>query len=179
LDTEKRILIGTLALACALSAVSCSGKNDSTSAQNEQSTAAPLVSTVAMADKQTEPQLVKGFYGVENNWRWTAGQFTVVLKTPPKAAQVGATVTFNLTIPAGAAEKNKGISLAASINGMQLKSETYSKTGTYAYTFDVPASMLATDSVKVDFAVDKPLPPGPVDKRELGVVAHSITIASK
>jgi hypothetical protein len=33
--------------------------------------------------------------------------------------------------------------------------------------------------VKVDFALDKTLPPGPVDKRELGVVAQSVGIAGK
>jgi hypothetical protein len=179
LETKKSTLFGALALACALYGGGCSGKNDSPSTQTEQNTSAPLLSTVAMSNTQAESQLVRGFYGIENGWRWTAGHFTALLKTPPDAAKTGATLSFNFSIPEGVIQKIDSIALTASINGMPLKSETYSKTGNYVYTADVPASMLTGATVKVDFALDKTLPPGPVDKRELGVVAQSVGIAGK
>ena len=63
----------------------------------ETSGNAPLVSTLKMSDPSAKHQLAKGFYQLEANaWRWTAGDFSVVLKTPPGAAQKGATLTLIL-----------------------------------------------------------------------------------
>ena len=46
------------------------------------------------------------------------------------------------------------------------------------FTADVPPALLTGDSVRVDFALDKTIPPD-VDKRELGVVATSVGITAQ
>ena len=56
---------------------------------------------------------------------------------------------------------------------------TYTTAGDHTYSKDVPASALNTDAVTVDFALDKFLPPGTVDQRELGIVVTSIGFESK
>ncbi len=46
------------------------------------------------------------------------------------------------------------------------------------FTADIPPALLTGESVTVDFALDKTIPPD-VDKRVLGVVATSVGISSK
>jgi hypothetical protein len=132
-----------------------------------------------MSDTSAAGQLLSGFYPVEANaWRWTARKFSVLLRTPPGAAQTGGNLSLNFTIPDVSIQQLKSVTLSASVNGMMLKSQEYTAAGTQVFTADVPASMLAADSVKVDFALDKSIPPG-VDKRDLGLVAASVGLAAK
>ena len=179
LETRSYTVTAAFTLALALSGTACSGKHDAVTVQNEEETAPKLTSVVRMSDTKADSQLLSGFYGVENGWRWTAGKFTVLLKTPLGAAQKGATLTLDFTIPDVIIQKLKTVTLSTSINGMMLKSESYKQGGKYTYTADVPASMLTGDSVKVDFMTDKSLPPGDAERRELAVIATSVGIASK
>jgi hypothetical protein len=172
-------------LLLALFASACTGKHDRVTVQNEEEDTAPrLASTVPMNDPKAAAQLLTGFYPIENNaWRWTAGKFSVRLRTPPGAGQSGtgqsgAALSFSFAIPDVVIRKDKNITLAASVNGMALKSTTYNAPGTYAFSADVPASALAADNVTVDFALDKTMQPEG-DKRELGVIAISVGLSGK
>ena len=139
-----------------------------------------LASVVATADPQVARQLVSGFYGVEQNaWRWTTGRFSVVLRPPASAATKGATLQLKFAIPDVAMEKFKTVSLSGYVNGTPLTPETYTKAGQYTYTRDVPGNLLSGDVARVDFSVDKTLPPTPADRRELGVVASLVGFQAK
>ena len=140
----------------------------------------PLQSTVNTREPKAAGQLLEGFYGIEAAaWRWTAKQFAVKLKTPVGAAQKGATLRFVLNVPAVAIEKSGAITLSAKLAGSPLAPETYSTAGDYTYQRDVPASLLTTSDVIVDFSLDKSMIPGGPDMRELGVVATTIALVSK
>jgi hypothetical protein len=143
--------------------------------------AAPMTSVVAMSDAQAATQLIDGFYPLESgSWRWTAHRFSVVLKTPPGAAQAGATLTFAFSVPDLVASKVGSFSLSASSGGTALKTETYKAAGGYTFKADVPASLCGSASVPVDFSLDKGLPLGTNgDKRELGIIAASVGLAAK
>jgi hypothetical protein len=165
--------------------VACKGKHtpavvQPAVVQNEEPDQAPrLVSSVRMNDTTAALQLLNGFYPVESGaWRWTAGKFSVLLRTPPGSAQRGATLNFAFTIPEVVIQKLNSMKLTASINGMDLKSDEYKKPGPETFSADVPGSLLTPDSVKIDFALDKSLPPG-LDKRELGVVAFLAALTPK
>lgn len=139
-----------------------------------------MMSVLSLADPKTEPQLVKGFYGVEAGaWRWTEKQFAVVLRTPPGAAQKGGKLTFKLTVPPVTAEKLRAVSLSANVGGTALQPETYTTPGDYSYVRDLPPSVFTGDSVRVDFQLDKAMPPNPPDIRELGVIAFNVGLESK
>jgi hypothetical protein len=139
-----------------------------------------LASMVRMGDRTMAGQLTSGFHDVEANaWRWTMQKFTVTLRAPAHAAQQGATLDFHLTVPPTSLQKLGAITLSASIAGTPLAPETYSQPGAQVYRRDVPASALGGDSVRIDFQLDKAIPPGDVDKRELGVVASSIALVAK
>jgi hypothetical protein len=178
LATKKLGLWLTLLLGLAGSA--CSGKHDPINVQNENEDTAPrLASIVPTSDPKAAGQLLSGFYSIEDNaWRWTAGKFSVRLRTPPGAQQSGAGLSFSFTIADAAIKKLKNMTLAASINGMALKSATYTAPGTYVFSADVPASLLAADSVQVDFALDKTWQPDG-DARGLGVIAVSVSLVGK
>jgi len=133
-----------------------------------------------MSDQAAATQLFKGFYALESgSWRWTAGEFHVLLRSPQGAAQKGATLSFAFSIPDLVIKKLNAISLSAKVGTVTLKTESYSKAGAYTFSADVPPALLTSDSVTIDFALDKSLPAGSVDQRELGLVATAVGLESK
>jgi hypothetical protein len=139
-----------------------------------------LASSVQMADRGAAPQLASGFYEIESNaWRWTMQKFAVNLRPPARAAQQGAVLELHLTVPQPSIQKLGSLTLSAAIGGTALAPETYSKQGEYIYRRDIPANLLAGDAVRIDFQLDKAMPPGNADKRELGIVASSVGLVAK
>jgi|HubBroStandDraft_1064217.scaffolds.fasta_scaffold00862_11 hypothetical protein len=142
--------------------------------------APPLASVVATADPHAGKQLVSGFYGIEQNaWRWTAGRFSVLLRPPRMAAASGAVLQLKFAVPDGVLAKMKSVSLSAYVNGTALTPETYTQAGQFIYSRDVPSSLLAGDVARVDFSLDKTVPPSAADRRELGVVVSLIGFQPK
>jgi hypothetical protein len=139
-----------------------------------------LASVVATADPHVAAQLVNGFYGVEqNSWRWTAGRFSVLLRPPRSAATNGAVLQLKFAIPDVAISRMKAVSLSAYVNGTALAPETYSQAGQFIYSRDVPANLLTGDVARVDFSLDKTIPPTAADRRELGVVVSMVGFQPK
>ncbi len=181
METQTRYLLAALSLTLLLALTgACTGKHNRSAVQNEEPDTGPVMtSTVRMSDPGAGAQLLSGFYPVENgSWRWTAGKFSVRLRTPPAASQRGGALTLAFNVPEIVIRKLNKLTITASINGMALKSSEFEAAGSYVFSTDVPASMLGADSVKVDFALDKSMPPD-VDKRELGVVATSVGIGPR
>lgn len=133
-----------------------------------------------MADARAAVQLTRGFYDTEQgSWRWTAKQFSAVLRAPSTAKEKGALLVFKFAIPDASIRQLKSLTLSAKVAGMALDPETYTKPGDYTYQRDLPASLLTTDVVTVDFLLDKALPPTGTDLRELGVVAQAVGLEAK
>jgi FkbM family methyltransferase len=130
-----------------------------------------MASTVRIADLSTSDQLSSGFYNLEGgSWRWTAGRFAIALRTPPGAPTKGATLVLKLATPEVSLNQLKSITLSAKVREAVLAPETFTTAGEHAYRRDLPASAFDKDIVNVDFSLDKVLPPGKTDPRELGVV---------
>ena len=161
----------------ALSPVACKRHRHEVALTEEE---APLSTIVHSADARAASQLINGFYPVEHNaWRWTAGKFSVLLRLPRNAASKGAILELRFTIPEVALPQTKSLTLAASLNGAALTPETYTKAGEFTYRREIPASQLEGDSARVDFAVDKTIPPNDSDKRELGVIVTEVGFEPK
>ena len=182
---HSRFQVSALILAVAIPAIlattACSGRHG-TAVQNDEGepSKGPMLSLVKMNDPAAPAQLTKGFYGVESGaWRWTAGSFSVVLKTPAGAAQKGGALTFKLVVPDVVIKQVHTQTLTASIGGKPLTPATYSAAGNYAYAADIPATMLTGDSTTIDFTLDNSMPPSPADRRELGVIATAVDLESK
>jgi len=171
--------VSCLALVLAFDATACKRHRKPMVETVEESTPG-LAAVVNMADPRASAQLLKGFYDVEQNaWRWTMGKFSVTLRPPANAVQRGATLVVKFAIHDAVMSRTKSMTLSAIVNGAQIPGETYTTAGDHTYSKDVPASALNTDAVTVDFALDKFLPPGTVDQRELGIVVTSIGFEPK
>ena len=162
--------LAVLALALVIAPAGCRRK----------AVAPETLSVVQMSDPQGEAQLLSGFYTIEAGaWRWTKQRFSVLLAPPYGAAQKGAWLRVRVTAPEPLIAKLGTITLAASFNGQQLAAETYSAAGSYVYERDIPANLLQGKSARVDFALDKAMPPAGGDLRELGIVVVSAGLEPK
>jgi hypothetical protein len=158
----------------------CSGKHGTVQNDEGPKAALPLVSSLKMNDPAAPAQLVKGFWAVESGtWRWTAGNFSVLLKTPPGASEKGGALMLAMVVSDAVLKQVHSQSLTASIADKPLKTEKYETGGNYTFSVDVPATALTGDTVTVDFSLDNALPPGPSDRRELGVIATAVALESK
>ena len=108
-----------------------------------------------MSDPSAKAQLTKGFYQLEAGaWRWTAGNFSVTLKTHSGAAQKGATLTLALTVSGVVLKQVHSQTLAASVGATALKSgKPYVDAGSHTFTADIPATALTGDTVTIDFLI--------------------------
>jgi hypothetical protein len=139
-----------------------------------------LATMLATNDPRAAAQLLSGFHGLEGNaWRWTAGHFAVMLRPPLGAGQSGAVLKLQFAIPSAVIDKVKTMTLSATVGGVKLDPETYTKAGDYTYTRDVPAAALPGDAAKVEFAFDKFLAAGSVETRELAAIATSVGFEHK
>src|SRR5260370_41529340 len=131
---------------------------------------ASLASVIHMSDPSAAAQLLKGFHAIEEkSWRWTMGEFAIVLRPPRNAAAKGATLHFKFTLPEAVLAKVKPVSLSASVNGTALPPATYTQAGELGYSRAAHDKLLSGDAVNLEFKLDKFLPAGPVETRELGV----------
>jgi len=157
----------------AVAPAGCKRRNHARAAPVEDNS--PLESVVNVADPEDAEQLVAGFYDVENNaWRWTMGHFSATLRPPEDSSLNGAMLELKGDVPSAVLKRLGPISLSATINGHTLNSETFSRAGAFIYSREVPASVLSDPSARVDFTVDKALPPSSQDARELALVVTSI-----
>jgi hypothetical protein len=164
--------------ACLLLPVSCKQKRKWAIPEpiGEQSF---LASSIRITDPASATQLLSGFYPMEDTWCWTKKDFSVVLGRPGTAAEKGAKVVLAFAVPDLIIQKLRSITLYAAVNGLILPSETYTKSGDYTYSHDLPPASFATEKVKVDFHLDKVLPPNSTTSRELGVVVSAIGFENK
>lgn len=139
-----------------------------------------LAQTVAMGNLDHAKQLTRGFYAVEDNaWRWTQGKFSCVLSPPVQAPARGATLVVRMTIPPPLIEKLNDVTLNVAVNGVRLKTVSYTKPGSQTLKLEVPPTAFKSDPAAVDFVLDKVLPPRPEDQRELGIIVTSIGFERK
>lgn len=164
-----------LAAALIVCAAGCKRKSQKVQMDATEEAGAAMATTIHVADPNASVQLIKGFHDVEQNaWRWTMKKFSVTLRPPAGAAQRGAMLRVQFAVPDPVIAMFKSVTLSASVEGVPLHSQTYSTTGDQVYAQEVPAKALSSEAVVVDFTLDKAIPPGDTDKRELGIVVSTI-----
>jgi hypothetical protein len=174
-----RPLIVVLLAALAFSPLGCKRPRSAPASAGADGTT-ELASTIHMGDPKAAEQLIAGFHQVEEKtWRWTAREFSLVLRPPRGAAELGAALQVQITVPPVVIEKLTNIRLSASIGGTVLTPQTYTKPGEYVYQADVPAALLKGGAVKVEFTLDKAIPSGAADERELGIIVTSAGLKLK
>ena len=163
-----------------LGPVACKRHQQQTKEEATDEQGQTLMPMIHVADQRAAVQLVKGFYDVEQNaWRWTMKKFSVTLRPPEGAAKNGAVLQMKFSVPDPVIEKLKSVTLSATIKGVALPRETYTKPGEYVLTREVPAKAFQSDAVTVDFALDKAMAPTEADLRELGIVVSTVGLERK
>jgi hypothetical protein len=178
------LLLGAAVLLAVLAAAGCASNEpelaETKAAAAEDGAALPdgLLSSVHMGDPRAVPQLLEGFYGLEQGvWRWTARKFSVAIQAPSGGSGQDSQLEFKFSIPEAVISRVGALTLTARVNGTDIGSESYQKSGEYAFSKPVSASALKSgEAVKVEFELDKALPPGEADQRELGLVAVSVAL---
>jgi hypothetical protein len=174
----RRLTLAVAALLAALAAPAC--KRPTPRVDTIEDENLPALSFVRAADWNARAQLLSGFHQIEEGgWRWTTGKFSVILAPPPGAAQKGARLVLDFSVPEVVIARRKSVTLSAAVEGHPLAPETCPNPGQYTYSRDVPAVVLGASAVKIDFALDKFLAAGEIERRELGVVVRSVALEPK
>src|SRR5271166_314107 len=136
-----------LALLCGLLSgmfgASCKRRRRPKPQTEEVTVSRPVVGLIPAHLETRDPaaasQLLKGFYKPEGSWRWTAGQFSVLLGIPKGAAVSGGVLKLHLTIPQVVLDKLHQQTLSAYVHGKPLGPETYTSQGAQTYSRPIPA----------------------------------------
>jgi hypothetical protein len=163
-----------------LAGTGCKRRHNTSSSQTQV-----LTSTIFAGDPNVTSHFAKGFYEVEANaWRWTDKDFAVELSPPLHSDQKGAQLVMKLAVADAVIQKLNSVQLSATIQGLKLEPQIYTKPGQYTYTRDVPPDLLKGDKlqgdeVRIDFALDHTLPPTEFDKRQLGIIVSEVGLVAK
>ena len=120
-------------------------------------------------------ELLEGWHALEHGrWRWTERRFTAAMKSPIRGEP--ATLHLKFVAPEPVLARLGAITLRARANGVALEPATYSEAGELAYIRAIPAAALKAEQVRVEFELDKALPPDESDHRERGIIVSFVGI---
>ncbi len=108
-------------------------------------------------------QLLKGWHGWEDNWRWTERRFSARVAPPVSPLENRLTFRFHHV-------HEFAITLHASVEGYRAKPQTFLTKGEHVYAADVPSRLLTAASLNVEFELSQALTGASGDVREMGVI---------
>jgi hypothetical protein len=133
-----------------------------------------------MRNVDATKQLVAGIYSVENRgWRWTARDFSLVLAAPRWASTRGANLIFAFYIPDAIMGRTGPVTLTAYLNDAEVGSRTYRTAGTQRFSAMIRPELLRQSPLAIGFHLDRYVPRGVLETRELGVVANTVSLESE
>ena len=108
-------------------------------------------------------------------WRWTERKFSAVFTD--LASDTDHVLSLDFFLPEVIQNALGSLEIGGSINGHPLAPKSFARSGHYKYEQTVPESALIKRPVVVEFTLDKALPPGERDSRELGLVVASLRLS--
>jgi len=127
---------------------------------------------ISVASPEAANRLLYGFHPIEQRrWRWTAQRFSIAIFVQPKPATATRNLVMRFVIPDQVAGKLLPVELAASVDGAELRPETYHKSGRQKYQRSLPARYFTAPEAVVTFRLSRSLR---VHDRELGIVMETI-----
>jgi hypothetical protein len=106
-------------------------------------------------------KLLEGWHPLEqSSFRWTERCFSIELRRPPSF-----TLRFNfkLMFPGP-------VTVSAVVNGIEVAPATFISEGDHSYSIELPRPVRGVSPIRIDFAVDKCMPAGGLDTRELALL---------
>ncbi len=165
---------------CCLAALACLGcpRNEPMMPIEEgEDSPAQLLPSINVADPRSEPQLLEGFYPLEQGtWRWTEKEFSVILSVPAAVPGHQPNLDARVSLPS-ALQDLVPMTLFAEVEDVEVGSHVFNELVTEELvTFPIPDGLLADEAALIKFRLDKALGPRDSDSRQLGVIVTSIAI---
>lgn len=139
--------------------------------------AEPALSYLNLGDIRTRPQLVSGWYAVEDGaWRWMAKEGEAVLRTP-----AGAPVNFEMALyfPPDYMQRAGGpVTVLVAIDGKPFAQEVYIEPGGHQLSKTVNGGFLRSPIAKIRITLNRWLAPSGSEQRELGAVVERLGFVS-
>lgn len=133
-----------------------------------------VTSSFSMADPSRAAQLLDGFYDLEGGRsRWTARNFSVLLKSPSPNAEL----TLKLYLPDPQIQHLGAVTLRADANGFALPSRTFPQSGEYTFSAHIPPEAFRSGLTLVAFKLDKSSTGLNGDARDLGLIVTEVALA--
>ncbi|MCX6622826.1 MAG: hypothetical protein NTY38_17525, partial [Acidobacteria bacterium] len=132
--------------------------------------------SVLMKDPLAGDRL-RGFHQIEpGGWRWTSRSFSISMASPDPADGKHLRLVFAFYVPDVVAQKLGALTLSGRVAGHELAPSVWEQSGRFTYVRNIEAGWLTAGGNRIDFTLDKALPPGEGDRWELGVIAVSATL---
>ena len=132
-----------------------------------------LPSYLLLGDIRSRPQLVSGWYMIEDGaWRWMAPEAEAVLRPlPDPAAQFELRLFFP---PDFMRRAGSPVTVSVMLNGKPLTGAIYYEPGSHRVVQNVPRESLTWPTTNVSIRVNPFLPPDSTDQRALGAVVEGL-----
>ena len=140
-----------------------------------------LLSYLHLGDIRSRPQLVSGWYAIEDGaWRWMAPEAEATLRLPLEAP-----VQFELQLffpPDFMRRAGSPVTVSVTLNGKALTKAFYYEPGAHLLAKAVPrellGELLTRPATEVSIRVNPYLPPSGTDQRALGAVVQGLGFAA-
>lgn len=135
--------------------------------------AKPQLSYLNTGDVRSKPQLISGWYSIEDAaWRWMSREARAVLLTPRESP-----VNFELRLffPSEHMKRAGGpVTVSVLFDGNLFAQQKYTTPGGYTLAKPVPAGTLSSPATQVTIRLDRSVPAAGGDQRELGAVVQGL-----
>jgi hypothetical protein len=117
--------------------------------------------------------LLRGWHELEGgHWRWTERTFAVEL--PTSDLRTDAVLELDFVYPEIFQTRSEPLQLKATLGNTRLPNATYSTFDKHIYRASIPARLLQTPKVVIQFELSEALPPDATDQRERGIIVLSV-----
>ncbi|HUI56950.1 MAG TPA: hypothetical protein VLY04_18370 [Bryobacteraceae bacterium] len=151
----------------------CDSNLPSARFENAQPQAVPRLSFLNLGDLRSRPQLRSGWYGIEDGaWRWMAKEAEAVLRVPAGPPPM---FEMQLFFPPDFMQRAGGpVTVSVLLDGRPFAQETYPQPGGYHLLKPIRPNLLAAPATLVTIRLNRAIPPGDADRRELGAVVQGL-----
>ncbi len=130
---------------------------------------------ISTADPSAADRL-EGFHQIESGWRWSERKFAITLDAPTLEGAKAARVSVDVYIPDALIQQLGSVTLSARAGNQSLAPETWRTAGNYTYIREVSPHGLHTGANRIEFSLEKSIPPREGDKRELGIIVQAASL---
>lgn len=123
-------------------------------------------------------ELLHGWHEAEGSgWRWTEARFAAATRGIAPGRPVS--VRLKLFVPPLLAERSGPVTMRLAANGTACAPSTFSGSGGFTFERRLPAAVVPGQELRLEFSLDRAIPPDSQDGRERGVIVAALEVESR